>query len=54
LPKEKISQNNKEISVFCEEVELFPVLSVAWPLHKNTLCQTSNEGKQAKQISKKA
>jgi hypothetical protein len=48
LPKQQ------RISVFCEEVELFLVLSVASPLHKNTLYQTSNEGKQAKQISKKA
>jgi hypothetical protein len=29
-------------------------LSVAWLLYKNTLYQKSNEGKQEKQISKKA
>jgi len=54
LPKDRISQNQKEIIVFCEVVELFSVLSVAWPLHKNTLYQTGNKGKKAKQIRKKA
>jgi hypothetical protein len=47
-------KTKKKLVFFCEEAELFLVLSVAWLLHKNTSYQKSNEGKQAKQISKKA
>jgi hypothetical protein len=47
-------RTKKKLVFFCEEAELFLVLSVAWLLYKNTLYQKSNEGKQEKQISKKA